>query len=193
MQYFSQELDCHNGMDCDKFNSSEVAAATHYGSPDALRVLVTATFSCGKFPSFYISRWVNVYASFKKMRCVDVTANTLPLSLSHPCSSTVKPGFACTLGGSLVAPLMYRRSLLITSNSVPLTSSRTRLFAKHPIKKIIKRKMDERPKKKRPSDIHRNNVNKDKCINVIGRDIPEYRVLKPEGMSLFMVTPADTI
>lgn len=56
------------------------------------------------------------------------------------------------------------------------------LFAHHPQKKIIKRKMDERPKKKRPSDIHRNNANLNKGIHDFDRETPEYTIVKPEDV-----------
>ena len=51
--------------------------------------------------------------------------------------------------------------LLIVRRSV------TSLFAHHVNKKITKRMMDRRPKKSRPSDINRNNINQDKCITKV--------------------------
>lgn len=56
-----------------------------------------------------------------------------------------------------------------------------RLFAHHPQKKAIKKVMDRRPKKHRPSDINRNNVNLGKCITKIGAGIPDYTIVPEEG------------
>jgi hypothetical protein len=56
------------------------------------------------------------------------------------------------------------------------------LFAHHVNKKITKRMMDRRPKKSRPSDIFRNNVNHDKCITKIEGAPAEYTILAEEGM-----------
>jgi hypothetical protein len=56
-----------------------------------------------------------------------------------------------------------------------------RLFAHHPQKKSIRRIMDKRPIKHRPSDINRNNVNLNKCITKFDTDIPDYTVVADEG------------
>ena len=57
----------------------------------------------------------------------------------------------------------------------------TTLFAHHPQKKIIKKKMDRRPKKHRPSDIHRNNVNFNKCITKIPGAPTDYTIVAEQG------------
>ncbi len=59
--------------------------------------------------------------------------------------------------------------------------SSTALFAHHPQMKIIKKKMHRRPKKKRLSDINRNNVNFGKCINKWPNAPPEYTLRTAEG------------
>lgn len=57
------------------------------------------------------------------------------------------------------------------------------LFAHHVQKKITKRMMDRRPKKSRPSDITRNNVNFGKCITKVEGAPTEYTLLSAEGDS----------
>ena len=49
----------------------------------------------------------------------------------------------------------------------------SRLYSHHPQKKIIKKIMDRRPKKSRPSDINRNNVN----LNVQFAQLEEYKAI----------------
>jgi hypothetical protein len=60
----------------------------------------------------------------------------------------------------------------------------TTLFAHHVNKKITKRMMDRRPKKSRPSDIFRNNVNLNKCISKVPNAPDDYALLTPEGINL---------
>ena len=57
----------------------------------------------------------------------------------------------------------------------------TALYAHHPQKKIIKKKMDRRPKKHRISDINRNNVNLNKCITKVPNAPSEYTIISAEG------------
>jgi hypothetical protein len=64
----------------------------------------------------------------------------------------------------------------IQSNSIK-TESSTRLNAHHVNKKITKRMMSRRPKKHRPSDINRNNVNMDKCITKVDDAPAEYTLM----------------
>jgi hypothetical protein len=61
--------------------------------------------------------------------------------------------------------------------------STLRLFAHHPRKKAIKKIMDRQPKKSRPSDIKRNNVNLNTCINEYCKDnnIKDYEIVAEEG------------
>lgn len=54
---------------------------------------------------------------------------------------------------------------------------RTVLYAHHVQKKITKRMMDRRPKKSRPSDINRNNVNLHKCITKVENAPADYTVV----------------
>lgn len=44
--------------------------------------------------------------------------------------------------------------------------------------------MDRRPKKSRPSDIFRNNVNFDKCITKLDNSPAEYTIISENGMRL---------
>jgi dephospho-CoA kinase len=62
----------------------------------------------------------------------------------------------------------------------------TRLQAHHVNKKITKRMMDRRPKKSRPSDINRNNVNLNKCITKIQGASSEYTLISGEGASFVL-------
>lgn len=55
------------------------------------------------------------------------------------------------------------------------------MFAHHVQKKIIKKKMDRRPKKHRLSDINRKNVNHDKCITKVSDAPADYTLLKADG------------
>jgi hypothetical protein len=59
----------------------------------------------------------------------------------------------------------------------------TRLFAHHPEKKIIRKKMDRRPIKHRLSDINRKNVNLDKCITKIENAPADYTIISAEGQT----------
>ena len=52
-------------------------------------------------------------------------------------------------------------------------------------KKIIKRKMDRRPKKLRPSDVTRNNVNLHKCITKVENAPSEYTMISAAGIFIF--------
>jgi hypothetical protein len=56
-------------------------------------------------------------------------------------------------------------------------SSTSRLFAHHPQKKIIKKKMHNRPKKHRLSDINRKNVNFGKCITKLENAPADYTIV----------------
>jgi hypothetical protein len=51
------------------------------------------------------------------------------------------------------------------------------LFAHHVQKKIIKKKMHNRPKKLRLSDVNRSNINLDKCITKVAGAPAEYTLL----------------
>ena len=55
--------------------------------------------------------------------------------------------------------------------------SSTALFAHHVQKKIIKKKMHNRPKKLRLSDVNRSNINLDKCITKVAGAPAEYTLL----------------
>jgi len=57
------------------------------------------------------------------------------------------------------------------------TASSSALYAHHVQRKVIKKIMHRRPKKKRLSDIHRNNQNMDKCINHVPGAPDEYTLL----------------
>jgi hypothetical protein len=57
----------------------------------------------------------------------------------------------------------------------------TLLFAHHPQKKAIKKIMHRRPKKHRPSDINRRNVNLNKSLHNFPGAPPDYTILTPEG------------
>lgn len=58
--------------------------------------------------------------------------------------------------------------------------SPSRLFAHHPQKKIIKKKMHNRPKKHRPSDINRTNINFGKCITKVENAPADYTMISAE-------------
>ncbi len=60
------------------------------------------------------------------------------------------------------------------------------LFAHHPQKKIIKKIQDRQPKKHRPSDITRQNVNLNKCITKVEGAPPEYTIVTAEGNELYI-------
>ncbi len=61
-----------------------------------------------------------------------------------------------------------------------------RLYAHHPQRKAIQKIIHRRPKKTRPSDIYRNNVNLNKCLENIPNSIGEdYEILTPQGNVLF--------
>jgi hypothetical protein len=62
-----------------------------------------------------------------------------------------------------------------------LGGSGSSLHAHHVNKKITKRMMDRRPKKSRPSDIFRNNVNHDKCITKLEGSPSDYTLIPAEG------------
>lgn len=51
--------------------------------------------------------------------------------------------------------------------------------------KIIKKKMHRRPKKHRPSDINRNNVNLNKCITKIEGAPSDYTIVEEKGKLVF--------
>lgn len=62
-----------------------------------------------------------------------------------------------------------------------ILKSPSALLAHHVNKKITKRMMDRRPKKTRPSDIHRNNVNFGKCITKVVGAPPDYTIVAEKG------------
>jgi hypothetical protein len=70
------------------------------------------------------------------------------------------------------------------------TGSSTALNAHHVNKKITKRMMDRRPKKSRPSDINRNNVNEGKCITKMENAPAEYTLMSEED---YMKVRADAL
>ncbi len=61
----------------------------------------------------------------------------------------------------------------------------TKLFSHRPQKKIIKKIMYRRPKKHRPSDIFRNNLNLNKCITKLENSPPEYSFVSIQGLLFF--------
>eukprot|EP01035_Chromulina_nebulosa_P053194 gene53194-72661_t len=84
-------------------------------------------------------------------------------------------GLVCSIFASSLG-FRFRTSAL----RAPDTFSSTSLFAHHPQKKIIKRKMDRRPKKHRLSDINRTNSNLGKCITKVLNAPPEYTIISAE-------------
>ena len=62
-----------------------------------------------------------------------------------------------------------------------IPGSPSKLFAHHPEKKIIRKKMDRRPIKHRLSDINRKNVNLHKCITKVEGAPAEYTIVSSEG------------
>mmetsp|Transcript_34174 Transcript_34174/g.49669 ORF Transcript_34174/g.49669 Transcript_34174/m.49669 type:complete len:148 (+) Transcript_34174:27-470(+) len=83
---------------------------------------------------------------------------------------------AVVLSICLAVQCFTLRSYVKQASSISSTS----LFAHHPQKKIIKRKMDRRPKKHRESDITRSNVNLNKCITKFASSLPEYTIISAE-------------
>ena len=88
-----------------------------------------------------------------------------------------------------VSPLRHQRGALLGQSNMllwrrPISCSPTSLFAHHPKMKTIKKIMHRRPKKKRPSDIHRRNVNFGKSINQWPDAPPEYTLRTQEGEKL---------
>ena len=63
---------------------------------------------------------------------------------------------------------------------VVVVESESKLFAHHPEKKIIKKKMHNRPKKHRLSDINRSNQNFGKCITKVANAPAEYTIISAE-------------
>ena len=77
-------------------------------------------------------------------------------------------------------------AFVINHSNIGKVRSQTALFSHHAQKKIVKKKMDRRPKKKRLSDIGRTTVNTGKCITKIADLPPEYLFLKPEDVDAAM-------
>jgi hypothetical protein len=67
----------------------------------------------------------------------------------------------------------------------------TRLYAHHVNKKITKRMMHRRPKKSRPSDQVRNNINMDKCITKVEGAPAEYTILSASDAAAAQAAAAD--
>jgi hypothetical protein len=63
----------------------------------------------------------------------------------------------------------------------------TRLFAHHVEKKIIMKKMHNRPKKHRPSDINRSNVNFGKCITKLENSPADYTIISADDYAKIRV------
>eukprot|EP01039_Chlorochromonas_danica_P002718 gene2718-2968_t len=86
------------------------------------------------------------------------------LALSLPLATAFLPGYAS--GKALSSHVAGKTS--------------TTLFSHHPQMKIIKKKMHRRPKKHRPSDINRRNVNLHKCITKIENAPADYTLISAE-------------
>lgn len=87
---------------------------------------------------------------------------------------------------NLLSVFLYQNLILLPEQKlskiwISFTESETRLEAHHVQKKIVKLKMDKRPKKHRLSDINRKNVNLNKCITKVEGAPADYTIVSAEG------------
>jgi hypothetical protein len=67
----------------------------------------------------------------------------------------------------------------------------SRLYSHHPKKKAIKKVMHRRPKKLRPSDINRRNINHNVCITKIPqfKETPDFIIVTEERKNRSFLVP----